>query len=67
MTKEEFISLCQEPPIYYTPGEVENLINGANLEEFDLSQLYSNLYSVYKCIRITESQAKWFDDFRARL
>lgn len=67
MTKEEFIKLCEEPPLFYTSKQAEDLADAANLKEFDLYELYICLYSIYKCIKITEAQADWFDGFRTRL
>ena len=67
MIKEKFVCLCQEYPINLTFEEAEKIANEAVQRKTDLFELYVALYSICKCIRITEAQADWFDNFRKRL
>ena len=67
MIKKKFVYLCQEYPINLTFEEAEKIANEAVQRKIDLSQLYSDLYSIYKSIKIIEAQANWFDNFRKRL
>ena len=55
MIKEKFVCLCQEYPINLTFEEAEKIANEAVQRKTDLFELYVALYSICKCIRITEA------------
>lgn len=65
MTKEEFIHLCKESPIYYTSEQAESFANNIISEGIDLFDAYVCLSEGYSSMRKGKTVAELRDEFTA--